>query len=279
MPFKTIVLTAYTFANQDAIAGLSGGPDRAKAEAQEFYDLAKYLYQQYVGSGKTFILKNWEGDWIGLQGYNTSVNISNSMVSDMIAWLSAREQGVTHARQDSANTSGVSVFDAVEVNRVLDYAQQGLTRVINAVVPKVRPDMVTYSSYDSTAQHGQDAGGLANSLNQALTTIKQMAPDPLGLGSRRILISEYGLFENSYANEAVWRTQTILSTAKSAGIAGAFLWNVFDNECKSSNGQAAPVGLPPGNPMRPQDGQCRGLWAVRPDGSQSPVVGVLQKYW
>ena len=277
LPFKTIVLTAYTFANQDAIAGFADATDRAKGEEQEFYDLAKYLYQHYAGPGKTFVLKNWEGDWIGLQGYDTSANVSDTMVTSMISWLSARERGVTRARQDSS-TSGVSVFNAVEVNRVLD-TQHGLTRVINAVVPKVHPDMVTYSSYDSTAGQNQDATSLTNSLNQALHIIKQFAPDPLGLGDHRILISEYGLFENTYGNEAVWRTQTILSTAKAAGLAGAFLWNVFDNECKLANGQAAPVGVTPGAPSRPTDGQCRGLWVVRPDGSQSLVLGALQKYW
>jgi hypothetical protein len=223
------------------------------------------------------VLKDWEGDWIGLQGYDTSVNVADTMVASMISWLSARERGVSRARQDSA-TSGVSVLNAVEVNRVLD-TQQGLTRVINAVVPKVNPDMVTYSSYDSTTGQNQDSTSLTNSLNQALQIIKQFAPDPLGLGDRRILISEYGLFENSYGNEAVWRTQTILSTAKAAGIAGAFLWNVFDNECKLANGQTAPVGATPGAPSRPTDAQCRGLWIVRPDGTQSTVLGALQKYW
>jgi len=31
---------------------------------------------------------------------------------------------------------------------------------------------------------------------EALNTIKSLAPDPLNLGSRRVLISEYGPFEN-----------------------------------------------------------------------------------
>jgi hypothetical protein len=57
------------------------------------------------------------------------------------------------------------------------------------------------------------------------------------------------------------------------------MWNVFDNECHEANGQAAPIDAAQGNSLRPTDGECRGLWAIRPDGSTSSVVSVLQQYW
>ena len=277
MPFKTIVLTTYTFANADNVAGFATRGN-AQAEEEEFYNLASYLFRTYANSGKTFVLKNWEGDWIGLQNYDTTKSISSSMVNDMITWLSARQRGVTRARQDAGNPTGVNVFNAVEVNRVLDYAQNGLTRVVNAVVPKVGADMVTYSSYDSTLQ-GTDPNTMQAAMTQALNTINQFAPDPLGLGKKRILISEFGLYENQRPNEAIWRTKTLLSTAQSAGLSGAFMWEVFDNECHEANGQPAPVDSAVGSPTRPTDSQCRGLWAVRPDGTISPVVGVLKGYF
>jgi hypothetical protein len=276
MPFTTFVITAYTFANDGQIDGITGDSARQHAEEKEYYSLTKYLYSKYAGSGKNFILKNWEGDWIGLRDYNASKDIAPSRISDMIAWLSARQRGVTRARNE-VGASDVSVLNAVEVNRVLDYAQHGLDRVINKVVPKVKPDMVTYSSYDSSSA-GTDRHTVQANMNLALNTIKKLAPDPLSLGDRRILISEYGMFENE-RNDVNWRADTILSTAKSAGIAGAVLWNVFDNECKESNGQPAPVGVAPGAWGRPNDHQCRGLWVIRPDGSTSPIAKVLQKYY
>lgn len=137
-------MTVYSFANADGVAGLSASPARLKAEENEFYQLTKYLYSKFAGSGKTFVLKNWEGDWIGLGQGNVTGNIPQRMVRDMIAWLSARQRGVTRARHEAGNSTGVRVFNAAEVNRVLDYAQNGMTRVINAVVPKVNADMVTY---------------------------------------------------------------------------------------------------------------------------------------
>jgi hypothetical protein len=279
LPFKTIVLSVYTFANMDYLPGFAQSNDRQNAEQKEMYELAKYLYSRFSGTGKTFILKNWEGDWVGLGGVGSSTagNIPENTAQDMIAWLKARQAGVTQARNE-ANDSSVTVLNGVEVNRVLDYAQQGLTRVINAVVPQVNADMVTYSSYDSTAI-GNDAPSMEQALNQALQTIEKLAPDPMGLGNRRILISEYGLFENQLAGATSWRAQAILSTAKNAGIYGAFLWDVFDNSCSQPSGQPAAVDTPVGNPARPADSNCRGLWAVRPDGSTSPVISVLKQYW
>jgi hypothetical protein len=275
--FQTVVLTTYTFANADNVTGLASSPGRLQAEEAEFYQLTKYLYSHFSGSGKTFILKNWEGDWVGLGQGNTKGNIPDSMVKDMIAWFTARQNGVTRARNEAHDTS-MQVLNAVEVNRVLDYAQQGLTRVINAIVPKVSADMVTYSSYDSTAV-GSDTQTVDQNLTLALTTINQLAPDPLGLGMKRILVSEYGLFENQLTGDATWRSQAILDTANQAGIAGAFLWNLYDNECVQPNGQAAPVDVSLGNPARPGNKNCRGLWVVRPDGSNSAALAVLQQYW
>ena len=116
-------------------------------------------------------------------------------------------------------------------------------------------------------------------FKEALQTIDKLAPDPVRLGKRRILVSEYGLYENQLSGGTSWRSKAILSTASNAGIYGAFLWNLYDNECVQPNGQAALVDAPVGNPARPRDGNCRGLWVVRPDGSNSAVLGVLKKYW
>jgi hypothetical protein len=276
MTFKTIVMTTFTLANGDRVQGIAHLPDRLNAEENEFYELTKYLYSHFSGSGKTFILKNWETDgfaaWLG----NTSGDIPQNVLDDLIAWLSARQRGVTRARNE-ANDSSMRVLNGAEVNRVLDYAQHGLKRVINAVVPKVNADMLTYSAYDATLD-GSDAQSVQQNLDLALQTVEKFAPDAQGLGKRRVLISEYGLFENERSGQATWRTEAILSTAKAAGIYGAFFWNLYDNECKQ-NGQYSPIASGEGSSTRPANAQCRGLWIIRPDGSTSPVLDVLKKYW
>jgi hypothetical protein len=209
---------------------------------------------------------------------DTNTDISNAAVEDVAAWLSARQRGVSRARNEAGNSPGVEIFNATEVNFVLHYTQRGLKRLINTVVPQVNADMVAYSSYDSTAI-GSESQAVQQTLTLALETIKQLAPDPLKLGARRILISEYGLFENQFGDDATWRSEAVLRTANNAGLYGAFLWNLFDNSCLESNGQPAPVDTALGNPRRPTNGECRGLWVIRPDGSTSAMLDVLKQYW
>ena len=278
MPFRTFVITAFSFANADQINRFATDTNAAGAEEQEFYDLTKYLYATFAGSGKTFILKHWEGDFAGLQAFDSAADISPTMISAMTNWLVARQKGVSQARNESGNVQGVAVLNAVEVNRIFDYSQNGLRRLINKVVPFVQADMVTYSSYDSSLS-GTDSASEASAMEQAFSVINSLAPDPLGLGSRRILISEYGLFENERPTETIWRTQTILSTAKSAGLLGAFTWQVFDNECRDTNRNYFPTGSLINTAVHPDNSQCRGLWLVRPDGSESTVVSLLSPYW
>ena len=93
------------------------------------------------------------------------------MAGDLIAWLSTRQRGVTRARNE-AHDSSVLVLNGAEVNRVLDYAQNGLRRVINAVVPRVNADMLTYSSYDAMV-YGSDPQSVQQSLTPVLPTIEE----------------------------------------------------------------------------------------------------------
>ena len=278
MPFRTFVITAFSFANADQINRFATDTNAAAAEEREFYDLTKYLYATFAGSGKTFILKHWEGDWAGLQGSDSAADISPTMISAMTNWLVARQKGVSQGRNESGNVQGVAVLNAVEVNRIFDYSKSGLRRVINKVVPFVQADMVTYSSYDSSLG-GTDSTSEASAMEQAFSVINSLTPDPLALGSRRMLISEYGLYENDLPTETIWRTQTILSTAKSAGLLGAFTWQVFDNECRDADLNYFPTGSVLNTAIHPDNSQCRGLWLVRPDGSESTVVSLLSPYW
>ena len=126
------------------------------------------------GSGKTFVLKNWETDGFAAFLGSTTGDIPQNVAGDLIAWLSARQRGVTRARNE-AHDSSVLVLNGAQVNRVLDYAQNGLRRVINAVVPRVNADMLTCSSYDAMV-YGSDAQSVQQSLTQALQTIEELAP-------------------------------------------------------------------------------------------------------
>jgi len=167
------------------------------------------------------------------------------------------------------------VLNGAEVNRVLDYAQNGLKRVINTVVPQVNADMLTYSSYDAMV-YGTDAHR-CNTASHSSGHNRKIGARSAGTGQPPHSDLRYGLFENEKPGDT-WRADTVLSTAKNAGLYGAFFWNLYDNECKQ-NGQYSPVASAQGNPLRPTDAQCRGLWIIRPDGTTSSALDVIKKYW
>src|SRR5438552_12367248 len=90
MPFRTFVITAFTFANGSGVTGFATDPSRAVTEEKEFYDLTRYLYATYAGTGKTFILKHREGAWPGLQAYDASKNIPPTTANALTTSPTAR---------------------------------------------------------------------------------------------------------------------------------------------------------------------------------------------
>ncbi len=279
--FQVIVFTAFSFANRDGVLpGSSATPDW-NAERKEFHDLTQYLLTRYAGTGKVFILKQWETDNFAVapDDDNLERDLPAENVTALIAWLSARQEGVEQARREMGAVEGVMVYHAVECNRVLDILA-GLIRTCNAVVPEVAPDIVTYSAYDAMVFSQQELDRVGEALTQALNTIDRLAPDPLGLGEARIVISEFGLYENEAPpGDVIPRAQAVLETAQAFGLKLAFVWQLYDNECADQNGEPLPTALMVGDPRYPANEQCRGLWLYRPDGSPAEVLPLLQQYW
>jgi len=302
---STIVLTAYGKA-------FPWGPHLDKKtdytpEADAFYALAKHLLITYRDSGKVFILTNWEGEnVIGNKrklAWNHQEEFRKGDLKAMTDWLSARQRGVAKARAEVGESQGVKVYHAVTIVRTREVTQKGTVRLINGVIPQVRPDMVGYSSYDAMVTN-KDVTTKARtkaSLKAALATIDKWAPDPLGLGRRRIYIAEYGVFENDSVQgrpvatraEVIWRVEAVVETVKEFGASFSLFWELFDNECKPPTPDDRPyvkmrklpsldrmeTALAPGHPRRPTNNSARGLYLIRPDGSEGPAVSVLRRYW
>src|SRR5271157_1618604 len=134
------------------LSASGGGPfaaARLSAERQEIHDLANHLLRVYNGTGKSFYLGNWEGDWL-LTHTDPNSAPTTEEVQSMIHWANTRQQAVDDARRDTPHAN-VHIYYYVEVNRVRD-AMNGKVRVANKVLPRTNPDFVSYSSYD--AQNG-----------------------------------------------------------------------------------------------------------------------------
>src|SRR5689334_19260621 len=122
-PFKTIVITAYTFGHGHHY--FTAGPSAADLaeDTRQFHDLTKYLLTTYNGTGKTFVLQHWEGDWalrdIDNHIYDAKFTPPQSSIDGMIKWLNARQAGIRKAREEVRDTN-VHVYGATEANRVID---------------------------------------------------------------------------------------------------------------------------------------------------------------
>src|SRR5205814_5169377 len=118
-PFNTYVITSYSFGIPSGGDGteywLNGmSASQKTAEQASFYNFAKYLMTTYNGTGKTFSLENWEGDWALRDGPGHTPGLHDGIpgatqVQGMIDWFNAREAGIQQARAELAGKTDVKV--------------------------------------------------------------------------------------------------------------------------------------------------------------------------
>src|SRR5207248_1970056 len=104
-PFTTIILVAYARGREEHyfIHGVSD--EQAADETRQFYDLTRHLLTAYRGSGKTFVLQHWEGDWAIRDDhaghiYDAKYTPPQESIDGMIRWLNARQAGIKRARDE-----------------------------------------------------------------------------------------------------------------------------------------------------------------------------------
>lgn len=226
-----------------APAGRPFAPERLDFEKRELYDLTVYLLKRYGGTGKTFYLGNWEGDWL-LTGTNPEYVASDEEVNRMIAWAKARQQAIDDAKRDTPHRN-VEVFYYVEVNRVFD-AMAGRVRVTNRVLPQANPDFVSYSSYDA------QAGDLEQNYIKALDYIERQLPAKPSIQGKRVFVGEYGVPSMGNGPEAQNRlVRRVIRSALKWGCPFVLYWEMYNNEVTT-------------------EGKQRGYWLIDDKGVPQP---------
>jgi hypothetical protein len=260
MPFSTFVLNI-----NDGFGGASVEDQTATLARveKEFYELTKYLIDEYGKRDVTFILEMWEGDWFMRGGTGPGAKWKENGVPDdaavrvrnMISWVKARQAGVDRARSE-AGKSKCKVYHAVEVNKVFD-GMDGIPSVTTSVLPEVSVDMVSWSAYDGRSTDGVN-------MYRGIDFIrKNLKPTAYMKGEKVVFIGEIGLPENinNQTRESIrefW--DLMMGVYLAQNIPYIIIWELYCNEPKE--GPRSQDRNKPGE-------ELRGFWLIRPDGSRS----------
>lgn len=250
-----VTLTCFTFAN-GATNWWRVNPSSAAyaAEYTEIYNLAVHLLTTYNGTGRRFVLQNWEGDWAFMDSFTIETYVPRVYVDRYVAFLGTRQRAVADARK--ATASDCTVLCAFEANRVYDTIMKPhLRRVLSDIAPRVQPDVISWSAYDGTivdqGSWGVDLAAWTAAttpvMTKCLRAIKRAFPGvPIQIG-------EFGFPEGVElppGRDVGAMIQVVYDIAVAEGVTDFIYWQVFDNEETS-----------PGVP--------RGFYTMKPDGTSS----------
>ncbi|HSV13989.1 MAG TPA: hypothetical protein VLI90_06990, partial [Tepidisphaeraceae bacterium] len=261
-PFSTIILVAYSFGRDEHYFVNGVTDDQLADETRQFHDLTAYLLTTYRGSGKTFVLQHWEGDWALRDDhtghiYDDKVTPTQKAIDSMIRWINARQAGISQARAE-VKDSDVHVYGACEANRVED-SMAGRPGVANSVLPHTTVDLASYSSYVSLTSPDR--------LSKAVDYLAGQLPPTAAFGQNphSIYLGEFGYPENGDLGAAGVndRINTVVQVVKAKQLPYAILWQTYCNEIKKDVTAAPPLNGPGNND------KFKGYWLVKPDGKPS----------
>lgn len=226
MPFRHYIVWAYPFTAGWWADGYSS--TEKQKEYTEIYALTRYFLTNYNGSGKTFYLGHWEGDWHLLGGYDATKNPTGTAIQGMRDWLNNRQRAVDDAKRDVAHTN-VDVFNYTEVNRVRDAMGSNPAvqqRVVNMVVPFVPElDFVSWSSYD-----GQDLTTGVIHATLSYIEANMSTNKAASITGRRVWVGEYGWGGVRPPSQQEPGTRVYTRQLLIWGCRFALFWEIYNNE-------------------------------------------------
>lgn len=253
--WECIILTCFTFANGTTNWWHSDvSVAKYQAEYTEMYNLAVYLLTTYNGTGKKFVFQNWEGDWAFMDSFTVDTHVNEWIVHQYSAFLGCRQRAIQDARRTTQ--SDCQVLMAFEANRVLDARQlPHLRRILRDIAPRIQPDLISYSAYDSTIVEQGGFGASYAAWLAATTPVFTKALQSIALAFPGVpmQIGEFGYPENEAPggrNCGTMVTATYNIAAQFPLMKHFIFWQIFDNE-----------EISPGVP--------RGFYVVKPDGTTS----------
>lgn len=214
----------------------------------EFYDACVFLRDEYDGTGKEFIMANWEGDWQLLNAMTRTASVPFLRVNTYTDWHRRRLRAM---RKAIADTSGdVTLRYGLELNRARDRYS---FRIVSDVLPKLAFDpadcLVSLSHYEAIegwTEGINTTSALQTDIGAKMTDIfarvREYAP-----ANTPIIIGEYAwpALASYFAPigfDMGDLHDTVITTANSLGCEGVFYWQLCDNE-ETSPGSGQPLGF------------------------------------
>lgn len=256
MPFRNVMLWLYPFS--DTKSGFFKGeiPDtEAKAIYREIYEFTAYLLKTYSGSGKSFFLGNWEGDWhMTKESYDYNQDPAPETIRGAIQWFNLRQKAIAAAVRETKHHD-VAVYYYIELNHVGKSLKNDRPTIVNSVLPYINTDYVSWSSYDvstEAAKLGGDAG--RKIVFDALDYIEKHLP-PSDIKEKRVIMGEYGFHLGQVDDPAMQKTATanIMQWCLEWGCPFILYWEMYCNE------------------IEPSTGEHRGFWLIDKDGEKQPA--------
>jgi hypothetical protein len=244
MPFAYYHIWTYAFTPGWWHEGFS--QENRDKEYKEVRALVTHLLETYRGTGKTFFLGHWEGDWHLRPDLkmDTDEMVTAVALQGMTDWLNVRQKAVDDAKRDVPH-EGVQVYHYTEVNRVTDLSMAGRPSVAHSVLPKTNVDYVSYSTYDSLDD-------IPNKIPRALDYIESKLPPKAGIAGKRVFIGEYGFAAHTYPEpERDRRSRQVMRIGLEWGCPFVLCWQMYNNEFK--------------------DGHENGYWLIDDQGVKQPL--------
>lgn len=210
------------------------------------YAKARSLLTRFNGTGRTFFLGHWEGDWLLLGGTTASKDPSPIAIQGMVDWLNARQRGIDDAKKDTPHEN-VAVWQYTEVNRVRDAMLLGRQRVVNSVLPRANVDFVSYSAYDIMRL---DQAAIDSTLDYVAG---KLTPKP-GLDGKRVFIGEFGISADETGYDGARHEKAnrdIMVKFLDWGCPYVLYWQMYNNEIK--------------------EGEQRGFWLIDDKAVKQPL--------
>ncbi len=260
MPFTYYLLWVYPM-SVDGWWDDGLSEQESKQEYREVYDLTKHLLETYSGTGKTFYLGHWEGDWHLHPDYDGSKDPSDTMIQGMTDWLSIRQRAVDDAKAKTEH-HGVQVYHYTEVCLV-DKAMNGGKTLTNDVLPNTNIDYVSWSAYDrlNWGGRGLDVRDIEGRMVPALEYIESKLPAKPGIPGKRVFIGEYGfpLATMKTPRKQELYSREVARVSLEWGCPFVLYWAMYCNENK--------------------EGPHKGFWLIDEHGIKQPIYDTHKRYY